>query len=288
MRPVKSKIEHPILILEDYEDLEKMEQISAAIRKTAAQMGGREPRYLVDNYYRVQGIRLIAASQKRAAAKAEEPIVTLDYFLGLYKHSETLAKRMLQAYAEGQEASSWALSICGIGPVLAAGLSAHIDIEKAPTVGHIWRFAGLDPTQKWGAGEKRPWNADLKTLCWKIGESFVKVKNRDADVYGKVYDQRKQLEEERNEAGEFAEQAKDKLARNKIGKETDAYKSYSQGKLPPGHLHSRAERYAVKLFLAHYHHVAYEVHYGTPPPMPYILTQPNHAHYIAPPNWPMG
>ena len=249
MRPVKSKIEHPILILEDYEDLEKMEQISAAIRKTAAQMGGREPRYLVDNYYRVQGIRLIAASQKRAAAKAEEPIVTLDYFLGLYKHSETLAKRMLQAYAEGQEACSWALSICGVGPVLAAGLSAHIDIEK---------------------------------------ESFVKVKNRDADVYGKVYDQRKQLEEERNEAGEFAEQAKDKLARNKIGKETDAYKSYSQGKLPPGHLHSRAERYAVKLFLAHYHHVAYEVHYGTPPPMPYILTQPNHAHYIAPPNWPMG
>ena len=88
MGPVKSKIEHPILILEDYEDLEKMEQISAAIRKTAAQMGGREPRYLVDNYYRVQGIRLIAASQKRAAAKAEEPIVTLDYFLGLYKHSE--------------------------------------------------------------------------------------------------------------------------------------------------------------------------------------------------------
>src|SRR5581483_161544 len=25
----------------------------------------------------------------------------------------------------------------------------HIDIEKAPTAGHIWRFAGLDPTLRW-------------------------------------------------------------------------------------------------------------------------------------------
>ena len=284
---VSIKLEHPILTLDDYEELEKMEDIGYVIRRTAAHLGKREPRYLVDNYYRVQGIRLIAASQKRAADAADEPVVALDYFLRLYKHNETIAKRMLQAYAESKKAALWALSICGIGPVLAAGLSAHIEIEKAPPVGHIWSFAGLDPSKKWEPGGKRPWNADLKTLCWKISESFVKVKNRDEDVYGKVYDQRKQLEEARNEAGEFAEQAKAKLAATKIGKGTEAYKFYSQGKLPPGHIHRRAQRYAVKLFLAHYHHVAYEAHYGTPPPKPYILTQPNHAHYITPPNWPM-
>jgi hypothetical protein len=44
-------------------------------------------------------------------------------------------------------------------------LLARIDIVKAPTAGHIWRYAGLDPTVRWNKGEKRPWNAGLKVLC---------------------------------------------------------------------------------------------------------------------------
>lgn len=56
-------------------------------------------------------------------------------------------------------------SIHGIGPVISAGLLAHIDIHRAVTVGHIWRFAGLDPSVKWLKKTKRPWNAGLKVLC---------------------------------------------------------------------------------------------------------------------------
>ena len=106
----------------------------------------------------------------------------------------------------------WALAI-------AAGFLAHIDIERAPTVGHIWRFAGLDPTQKWEKKTKRPWNADLKTLCWKLGESFVKVKGNENDIYGKVYEARKAQEVLRNEAGELADQAADVLKNKRIGKQ---------------------------------------------------------------------
>ena len=62
----------------------------------------------------------------------------------------------------------WARSIYGIWPVLAAGLLAHIDIEQAPTVGHIWSFAGLDPTKKWQPKTTRPWNAArvMNTATW--------------------------------------------------------------------------------------------------------------------------
>jgi len=115
----------------------------------------------------------------------------------------------------------------------------------------------------------------------------VKVKNHDEDIYGKLYDMRKRLEEERNQAGVFADQAAAKLEKHKIGKTTEAYKAYSKGKLPPAHIHSRAKRYAVKLFLAHYHHVAYELQYGEAPPKPYVVEHLGHAHYLAPPNWPM-
>ena len=87
-------------------------------------------------------------------------------------------KRALEKYVDNHPVGSWLTSIHGIGPVIAAGLLAHIDIARAPTVGHIWRFAGLDPTTKWEKKTRRPWNAALKVLTWKAGESFVMFHKR--------------------------------------------------------------------------------------------------------------
>jgi len=134
---------------------------------------------------------------------------------------------------------------------------------------------------------KRPWNATLKVLCWKIGQSFVKVSSNDKDVYGKIYQIRKAYEQQKNENGEYAAQAAQKLKDFNIGKETDAYKAYVEGKLPPAHIQQRAERYATKIFLSHYHAVAYELHYGVKPPKPFAIAILNHAHEIPVPNWPM-
>jgi hypothetical protein len=55
--------------------------------------------------------------------------------------------------------------------------------------------------------------------------------------------------------------------------------------LPPAHIHARAKRYAVKLFLAHYQQVAYELHFGKKPPNPYPIEILGHAHMIDPPNY---
>jgi len=200
---------------------------------------------------------------------------------------ERSIKNALDAYGSASPVGRWAKSIVGIGPVISAGLLAHIDITKAPTVGHIWRFAGLDPTVTWEKGQKRPWNASLKTLCWKIGESFVKVSTHEDDVYGHLYVERKVKEQARNDAGALADQAAAKLDKFRIGKTTDAYAAYAAGKLPPGHLHARAKRWAVKLFLAHYHAVAFRDRFGIDAPKPYILTREGgHAHEITVPNWP--
>jgi hypothetical protein len=242
-----------------------------------------EVRYLVDAYYIMQDNRIRAANQVRALNANEEPHQVIDW---LFKQNESLEnqiKRALKSYAESQVVGRWALSIVGIGPVITAGMLAHIDITKAPSVGHIWRFAGLDPTTTWGKGEKRPFNAALKVLCWKAGESFVKTCNHKDTFYGKFYIERKQRETEKNERGEFAEQAKVALEKKRIGKDTEAYKAYSSGKLPPAHIHARACRYAVKLFLAHLHEKMYEYHYGTPAPLPYPIAHMNHVDKIEAP-----
>lgn len=167
--------------------------------------------------------------------------------------------------------------------MIAAELLAHIDITRCPTVGHIWRFAGLDPTSKWEKKQKRPWNAALKTLCWKVGQSFMKFSNRDDCYYGKVYRARKEYEIARNEAGGNAAAVAEGLARIK-DKNTEAYKHLIAGRLPPGQIDARARRYAVKLFLSHFHAVWYEQHFGTKPPLPYPIAMLGHAHLIPPPS----
>lgn len=257
------------------------------LREQAERMSVQQARYTVDMYYQIQRYRIQADAQRTAALKQDEPHEVLAFTALEMRKLEDDLRIALGAYADSQILGLWARSICGIGPVISAGLLAHIDIERAPTVGHIWAFAGFDPTRTWGKGEKRPWNAKLKTLCaYKLGESFVKVQNNKNDIYGQVYRARKNLEEMRNDQLLFKDQAAIALSSKKFGKETDAYKAYIVGRLPQARIHRRAVRYAVKLFLAHYHAVAYELHFGEAAPMPYILAQDNaHTHFYGPPHW---
>lgn len=262
---------------------ELIERMSRDLAASAATMSRDEARYLVDAYYQMQDSRIRAQGQLRAGVQEvdEPPHATLGWLFASNTTLENQVKRALDIYSTASEVGRWSRSIVGIGPVIAAGLIAHIDIEKCPTVGHIWSFAGLNPTRTWAKGEKRPWNAELKTLCWKIGESFVKVKGNEADTYGKIYDQRKAYELARNERGEYAQQAQLILEAKRFKGDTKAKGAYEKGRLPDGHVHARAKRYAVKLFLAHWHEVAYRAHFGTSPPLPYAIAILGHAHHLA-------
>jgi len=256
-------------------------------------------------------------------------------------------------------------SIVGIGPVLSAGLLAHIDMARCPTVGHIWQFAGIagpvaepasryasyridfgteiDPNKPpsivladdreatpyfpdgptayvyritvgtqdaplatykgktlsettepvsceiqykylgqkpWEKGMKRPFNATLKVICWKIGQSFMKLSNREDCYYGRTYRDRKAYEIANNEAGILAEQAAKALPH--FRKTTEAYKWYEKGMLPPAHIDARARRYAVKLFLSHMHGEWHEKFFGKPAPLPYPIAHLQHVHFIPP------
>jgi hypothetical protein len=265
---------------------EPLKRLSKDLAKTAVDLSLQEVGYLVDAYYIMQESRIRSAAQIREMEEGEEPHNVLDWFHAQAEMLENQVKRALDKWTDAQPLGIWCKSICGIGPVISAGLLAHIDITKAPTAGHIWRFAGLDPTTKWEKKTKRPYNATLKTLCtFKLGESFVKVQNNDKDVYGKLYAQRKKLEQERNERLEFKDQAETILKTKNIDKKTDAYKAYVVGKLPPAHIHARARRYAVKIFLSHYHQVAYKMHYGVDAPAPYPIAILGHAHKIEPPDF---
>jgi hypothetical protein len=245
-------------------------------------------RYLVDRYYQSQEDRKRAANQLRAASRDGEPNRFLVWATSETRILEENIRRALTINAPTSTPGQWCLSILGVGPVITAGLLAHIDIRMAPYPSNIWSFFGLNPNVIWEKGHKRPWNAAGKVLAWKIGDSFVKISNNANDtMYGKVYKERKVLEVDRNARGEFAATAAHTLeTRNITDKPTLAI--YQAGQLPPGRLDLRARRIAVKLFLAHLHHVLFAVHYQRTPPLPYINEfDPRHSHYIPPPHWPL-
>jgi hypothetical protein len=400
-------------------------KLSKDLKTAAETLTVEQVRYLVDTFYQVQQFRIEAAGQERASKAIGEPTDFVTWISKSMKTMEGAIQAALDKYTSTREEGRWAKSIVGIGPVLSAGLLAHIDVSRTETAGAIWRFAGLDPSVKWigkdeakalvktnwdksksveenaralalltgkkqetvirdatprptkpkdrtedilelfrnywivvnsaeqngtelfyqfretneslaeaaelimkygvdwtwdpnldpeGNGRsmanlvkmrdlpvqkpmtrdsvekalaKRPWNARLKVLCYKIGESFIKQQNHANDTYGKLYVERKAREHERNGAGLFAEQATAALAAKNYQRETRAKTAYESGRLPDAHVHARARRYAVKMFLSHYHHVAYEVLHGTPPPRPFVIEHMGHVEYVRPPNWPM-
>lgn len=262
-------------------DATALKKMSKDLKASVVTLTDNQVRYLVDTYYMMQGNRIRADNQVRSLAESGEPHDVLSWTSDNAEMLENQIKGALLKYAESKPIGRWLLSVYGIGPVIAAGLMAHIDITRAQTAGAIWKYAGLDPSAKWEKGQKRPWNASLKVICWKAGESFVKVSGKETAMYGKLYAERKQLETEKNEAGIYKEQAKQKLEKFSIGKSTEAYKAYSQGKLPPAHIHARAKRYAVKMFLSHLFEVWRELE-GLPVPNPFAISILGHAHKIEP------
>jgi len=379
-------------------------KMSRDVRAAAATMGPEEARMLVSMYYNWQQERIRAQGRIRSALEDDSPHETIAHFLGVFEVLERQAKGALERFALGSPEGEWAMSITGIGPVLAAGLMAHIDIDRSPYAGSLMTFAGLNPNRKWIGAEgsraliksafaiegvteagavyhiaqqanrrmselykamhgedyvelpperylevlnalaghdvsslwlqcqiensayidnsfnlalerleikpglgyrqlydgvkvvktaltkylaRRPWNADLKVLAWKIGESFVKVQSRESDVYGKMFAAAKEKYNAANDRGEYADAAEEKLDTTNIGKETIAYSWYSEGKLPPAHVNERAKRIAVKMFLSHYWEVLYTIKYGREAPPPYVIQHMGHDHnrYIPPPNF---
>jgi hypothetical protein len=285
-----------------------IERLTRDLAKAAATLSVMEARYLVDYYYISQDDRKRAHHQERTLAEGEEPHLLLGWLAEQSRMLENQIKRVLDKYTDAQPLGQWAKDVVGIGPVIAAGLLAHIDfepwrcmnkdakkackqdepctpeckVEQIHSVGHIWRFAGLDPTSKWNKGEKRPWNADLKVLCWKIGQSFMKNSGNDKCVYGKWYLRRKAYEQARNDSGGNAELAARILQEKNYGKGTDAYAHLTAGHLPPAQIDARARRWAVKLFLAHYHGEGHQLHFGKPAPLPYPIQHLGHVHQIHP------
>lgn len=380
--------------------IESIQKMSRDTRRAAITLGPDESRFLGDIFYTIQELRIGMRSRLKELVETRKPHEVIEYIVRQAQILEGMCKTSLEQWVKGQgNAANWCTEQKGIGPIITANLLSNIDIERAPTYGHIWSFAGQNPgaiwigsptalkalegipdnaaftpeqivelarkmrgCPKWLAGRlyrivhdiddvpfrdlgkiddleyvritlhglkikkkaivlavsRRPWNASLKTLCWKIGESFIKVQGYEDAYYGQVYAARKRYEIGRNVAEDQVETAMRIISTKKFGENTDArlwYGGYLRTEdlldfyelplkeregfakkramkepngvpmLPPGHVQGRARRATVKYFLSHLHHVLYFERFKREPPIPYPVAHLGHAHYHRPPGY---
>jgi hypothetical protein len=269
--------------------VEEVPAFSTLTVKEAQTFNREQAAALVGMYYSIQKSRVGASNKVSAHNRNVDFLPDTAVIVQLKEQLHKLEKqasRALNWYAKSQPLGIWAMSHQGVGHVFAAGLLAHIDCSKAHTAGGVWRFAGLDPTLVWNKGEKRPYNAALKKLCWLIGESFKKVHAKDDAFYGKLWKERKDREIRYNEEGRFADLARAKLVeadRKRFNIPAEMRKSWDEGKLTKGGLDLRAGRYAVKIFLSHYWQVG-RLLMGLPICKPWVIEHGGHVHIINPPN----
>ena len=269
-----------------FTNMEKLSRrdIAAAMATYAADIGSDETRaqfrYMVNQYYMMQENRKRTDNQLRSAGIDVSANSVLQYLSRNSHDTEKFIKTCLDFYTSMHPVGIWMKDITGIGPVISAGILAHIDIRRCPTSGHIESFAGYNPTVKWEKGQKRPFNMALKTLLFHAGMGFIKNSGKDKCVYGKWYLAKKKEYMDKNEAGEYSAQAEYDLLHKYKDKNTSAYKSCKEGKLPQAQILARARRWTIKLFVSHLHEHWYTLEFGEPPAKPYAIAILGHAHHI--------
>jgi len=165
-----------------------------------------------------------------------DKMLSLGYYL---KKLESEARKVCEEFVERSEIWEYFLKdIRGIGPILAAGIVRYFDPTKTKHISSFWKFAGLHvedgkaPTRK--KGSKTDFNPNVRTLCWVIGDVFIKTRSPYYEIY------KRELERQLNK--EYPKGYLHKLY-PKIYSESDT-------KLKPPHARARARRYMVKKFLA--------------------------------------
>lgn len=190
---------------------------------------------------------------------------------------ETEAKALMKGYIESHPIYwDFLKKIRGIGPVLSSNIIKSFGYcERFDMVSALWKYCGLHVVDgkapKRAKGEKIDWNPKLRTMCWKIADSFIKG---NSPVYRQIYDSEKEKQFSlRFPKGELRKRYN---SRGKDGpyKEDDL-------QLSKGHVDNRARRKMVKIFLQHYWVVSREMA-GLDTRPPYPIDKLGHRSYISP------
>jgi len=266
----KKKIKKPKKI----KDIEKKELVilpkkgKLPVPKLSSAEAARVRQY-VDTYYGIQKsrietgnrINMLVRDYKLSDADAQFMHNKMDMQLFAVENE---IKKALDKFGQQVAISAWLRSIVGIGPIITAGIISGMQSSgRFDNVAKLWSFCGYGlydgQIQKRVRGKKINYSPFMKTLLWKAGESFVKVKGKDEAYYGHWYTRFREVEEEQH--------PEPVDVKSPSGKK---YKNFTDG-----HKYARAKRKTIKLFLSHLWSVWRDIE-GLPKREPYVKAKLGH------------
>jgi len=142
----------------------------------------------------------------------------------------------IQAWARRSRVyQEWGRYVKGCGPMLLGAIMTRTDIRRVSTVSAMWAHFGFAPGQRRRKGQKLDYDPVGRTWCWRLGSQFLRYDGS----FRAVYDKRKAYE-----LAQAAARGQEVVPARK-GQEVDEAKVMTQK-----HVHNRALRYTIKLFLA--------------------------------------
>ena len=221
----------------------------------------------------------------------------VERILSVQKNAEKYEKeykKLMEEFVESESIyNEFLTKIKGISAILSANLLKEFGYcEKAPNISSLWKYTGMHvengeaPVRK--KGEKLSFNAKLRTLCYKISDSFVKQRT---PFYREIYDKEKErqvglMNEVLNKLSKEQEKELKKIKKRK--EKRDFFNQFNP-KAPVSLLNAdmRARRKMVKIFLAHYWQASKELSHSQKEnhksvAKPYVEEKLNHKHIY---NW---
>lgn len=183
------------------------------------------------------------------------------------------AKEMASFGATVGPVWEWLLDIKGIGTNLAAKLIANIDdIGRFATVSKLWAFGGWavrDGRREYNQkGKISGYSRTLKSICWQIGDSFIKQQTPLwVDLY---YEEKERLR--RLHPDTLCCQC------GKLWDKEHKTQGHKQ-MYNPGHQHNMAHRKMIKIFLQHLW-VVWRKSEGLPVSLPYVEAILGHTNIV--------
>lgn len=118
------------------------------IRVAAADMSVKEAQYLLEDFYRLKKFLQSTKEHDRLLVKLGTTHNCVAFSRKQIRNHRDAMREMLDIWSENYPEAKWAKRIRGIGSIIASGLAAYIDIDKAKNISSLWKWAGQEPKSR--------------------------------------------------------------------------------------------------------------------------------------------
>jgi len=232
--------------------------------------------FLVKTGLRVEKLRVAMQTRNTHLSRNGRKDATTIELEERLRNLEDYMNKIIAEKLEVHPAQNWFSRIKGVGTESISKVIGLIDIEKAPHISSLWKFAGMSvengKAPKPQKGKKLSYNKTLRTMVWRLGTCLIRGKGKFYQYY---------IKEKEKYRKRFLNANYKIVPASELPKDNRGRKYEPEGVISEGHLDNMARRKMMKVFLASLW-LVWRQEAGLPISKPYAVEQLGHNHFLDP------